>query len=93
MSEPSLYKPPPSLAPHAPPLKTDTEGVAITHVQPAWERHLKRVVAVVATSCAAVVPFLSPTEDALVIKVCSIVAAIGVGLGITSSGNAPKRVQ
>ena len=59
--------------------------------QPAWERHLKRAVAVVAGSCAAVVPFLSPTEDALAFKACAIIAAIGVGLGITSSGNPPKK--
>lgn len=69
----------------------DSEGVAVTYVQPAWERYLKQALAAVVIGCGAVVPFLSPTSDALAIKVCSIVVAVGAGLGVTSSGNPPKR--
>jgi len=87
----STFRPAAELSSSAPRPDYDQEGVAISRAQPAWERHLKRAVAVVAASCAAVVPFLSATDDALAVKVCSIIAAIGVGLGITSSGNPPKR--
>lgn len=59
--------------------------------QPGWERHLKQALAVVVIACGSTIPFLSPTEDAFALKACSIVVAIGAGLGITSRGNPPKR--
>jgi hypothetical protein len=56
-----------------------------------WERPLKQALAVVVIGCGAALPLLSPTSDALAFKVCSWVLAVGAGLGITSSGNPPKK--
>ena len=91
MPESSLYKPTADLAPSAPPLQNDQEGVAITVVQPPWERYLKQAMATVVIGCGAALPFLSPTSDHLAWVACSMVVAIGAGLGITSRGNQPKQ--
>lgn len=59
--------------------------------QPAWERNLKRGLALVVALCTATVPFLSATTDAVAFKVCGVVIGFGAALGITSRGNPPKQ--
>lgn len=53
--------------------------------QPAWEKNLKRTVAVVVATCGALVTTLP--EHTLGFKVCVVVVGIGAALGITSTGN------
>ena len=75
----------------------DTEGIVTVEKppkkvsQPGWMRPLKQVLAAVVIGCGAALPLLSPVEDALAFKACSWVLAVGAGLGITSSGNPPKK--
>ena len=96
---PSIYKPESTIS-SAPPsaqaaFANEQVGYASGAVAPPapapWERYLKQALAAIVIGCGVSVQFLSPAEDAGVIKVCSIIAAIGAGLGITSSGNPPKR--
>lgn len=58
--------------------------------QTAWERNMKRGLALVVALCTATVPFLSATTDELAFKVCGVVIGFGAALGITSRGNPPK---
>lgn len=60
-------------------------------VQPEWERHLKRAIALAVGGAAGVVPFLSPTSDALAMKVCAVIIGVGAALGITSRGVTPRK--
>ena len=85
-------------APHVPPITGLEEAISKTQAardgasrMPSWERNVKRALAVVVIGCGAALPLLSPTSDALAFKACSWVLAVGAGLGITSSGNPPKR--
>lgn len=60
-------------------------------VQPEWERHLKRAFALAVGGAAGVVPFLSPTSDALALKTCAVIIGVGAALGITSRGVTPRK--
>lgn len=53
--------------------------------QPAWEKNLKRGLAVVVATCGVLVTTLP--EHTVIYKVCVAVVGIGAALGITSSGN------
>lgn len=73
-----------------PQVQNDQE-VTVPEAQPAWERNLKRGLAMLVATATVVVPILSPTSDAVALKVCAAVIGFGAALGITSSGNPPKR--
>ena len=57
-------------------------------VQPAWEKNVKRGLAVVVATCGVLVTTLP--EHTVVYKACVAVVGIGAALGITSTGNGKR---
>ena len=92
------YKPEVSIQGGKPVLNTDQKGYdsgtyTAADEQPAWERHLKRGLAVAVGLCTAAVPVLSTESpvELLVLKGCAVIIGFGAALGITSRGNQPRR--